>query len=73
MNWPDFAERMLWTFVLAALANLTGAALLDLDQAKAAALTGLTAVFQAVSLVARKRLAVLPDPGDGLPGLPVKD
>lgn len=65
MNWRDFAERQLWTFVSSAGANLMGAAFMDVAPWKAAALTGIAAVVQSVTMVARQRLAVLPDPGTG--------
>lgn len=64
MNWKDFAERMLWTFVVAAFSNVTAASLMEVDQVKAAAMTGLAAVVQAVTLIARTRLSALPTPGE---------
>lgn len=68
MNVAQTAERLVWTFVAAALTNVTGAALLDLDVWKAALLAGINAAVTFVLLVARQRLDSLPDPGDGLPG-----
>jgi len=70
MNIPATLERIFWTFVAAALTNVGGAVLLDLEVWKAAALSGVNAVLTFVLLIARQRLAILPDPGDGLPGLP---
>lgn len=68
----DLLERILWTFVAAFLGALTGAAVLSLDVTalQAAAMAGLGAVANAVLVFARWRLSVLPDPGEGLPGLP---
>ena len=68
----DLAERLLWTFVAAFLGTLTGSAVLDLglDALQVAALAGLGAVANAVLVIARWRLSVLPNPGEGLPGLP---
>lgn len=70
MNLAQTLERIVWTFIAAALTNIGGAVLLDLDAWKAAALAGINAVVTYVLLIARTRLAVLPDPGEGLPGLP---
>lgn len=68
----DLLERILWTFVAAFLGALTGAAVLSLDVTalQAAAMAGLGAVANAVLVIARWRLSVLPNPGEGLPGLP---
>lgn len=70
----DLLERILWTFVAAFVGALTGAAVLSLDVTalQAAAMAGLGAVANAVLVFARWRLSVLPDPGEGLPGLPVE-
>lgn len=64
----DALERLLWTFIAAALGSLSGAALFGVAVWKAAALAGLTAVANAVLIFARWRLSVLPNPGNGLPG-----
>ncbi len=71
----DLLERLFWTFVSAFLGALTGSAVLDLglDAVQVAALAGLGAVANAVLLIARWRLSVLPNPGEGLPGLPTGD
>jgi hypothetical protein len=68
MDWRDFAERQFWTFVATAGANLTGAAFMDLAPWKAAALVGIASVVQSVTTVARTRLAILPNPGEGFGG-----
>ena len=67
-TWNQFLERLVWTFVSAFLGTLTGSAVLDLDLAavQVAALAGLGAVANAVTQLARYRLSVLPNPGDGL-------
>lgn len=72
----DLLERLVWTFVaaflttfLAALAAGAGGAI-DLSAiqsaAAAAGLAGLIAVGNFVLIVARWRLSVLPNPGEGL-------
>lgn len=72
----DLLERLVWTFVaaflttlLAALAAGAGGAI-DLSAiqsaAAAAALAGLIAVGNFVLVIARWRLSVLPNPGEGL-------
>lgn len=69
----DLAERLFWTFVSAFGGALTGSALLglDVDALQAAAVAGLGALINAVLVIARWRLSVLPNPGEGLPGVPV--
>jgi len=67
----DFLERLFWTFIVAALANLLGAALLDIEAWKMAAVTGGAAALDALAIFGRYRLSILPNPGQGLPGLPV--
>lgn len=71
MNLKDLAERIVWTFISAAGGTATGAAVFSLDLSvwEVAGLAGLGAVVNLVTLVARDRLAVLPSPGGGLPGL----
>lgn len=73
MKIRDLAERFVWTVIAAALSNLVGVGLLDLSAWQAAALAGLNGGATFVLVVARWRLSVLPDPGAGLPGLPVDD
>lgn len=64
----DTLERLFWTFVAAFLGTLVGTAVLDLgvSSLQAAAVAGLGAVANAVLLLARWRLSVLPNPGEGL-------
>jgi hypothetical protein len=84
----DALERLLWTFVAGFLGALLGSPLLvnvieattdvDLDLSLvtmalvSATIAGLVAVANAVLIIARWRLSVLPNPGEGLPGLPVE-
>lgn len=70
MNARDTLERLLWTFIAAALGNVAAGAIFEVDALQAAGMAGITAAINFVLLVARTRLAVLPDPGTGLPGLP---
>lgn len=64
----DLLERLVWTFVSAFLGALVGASVLDLDvdAVQAAALAGLGAAANALTIFARWRLSVLPNPGEGL-------
>lgn len=71
MKVAQVAERIVWTFIAAAGGGLLGGPLLGVDVWQAAGVAGLSAVVNAVTIVARKRLSILPDPGDGLPGLEV--
>lgn len=77
----DLAERTAWTGIAAGTVALAGAvpaaAFLDVDAWRAAvalsAAAASTAVLNAVTVIARYRLSVLPDPGAGLPGLPTEE
>lgn len=71
MKIRDLIERVAWTAIAAAGANFTAVALLDVAAWKMGIVTGLVAAINAVTVIARWRLSVLPDPGAGLPGLPV--
>lgn len=71
MRLRDVLERLVWTVVAAVLTNLASVSLLDLVAWKAAVMAGLNGLVTYVLVVARYRLSVLPDPGAGLPGLPV--
>lgn len=80
----DALERLLWTFVAGFLSSLLGVPIIVemLEGASdvsielgvlttmlyGAVIAGLTAVANAVLIIARWRLSVLPDPGRGLPG-----
>lgn len=65
----DLLERIVWTAVAAALTAVVGAPILDVEAWRAAAFAGGTAAATAVLVIARWRLAILPDPGAGLPGI----
>lgn len=73
MNLPDLLERLLWTVLAAFLGGLTVGGLVDISAIDAAIVAGATAGVNFLTIVARARLAVLPDPGAGLPGLEVDD
>lgn len=68
----DLLERCLWTFVATAGGAAIGGEVFSLDLAtwQVAAIAGLGAVVNVITTFARWRLSVLPNPGDGLPGLP---
>lgn len=62
----DAIERLFWTFVAAFIGALVGSSLLpnlDVSALQSAALAGLGAVANALLLIARWRLDVLPTPG----------
>jgi hypothetical protein len=67
----DCAERILWTAIAAGLANIGAATILGVDAWKAAVATGLAAGVNAVLVIARWRLSVLPDPGGAVAGFGV--
>lgn len=73
MNLFDTLERLLWTVLAAFLGGLTVGGLVDISALEAAIVAGATAGVNFLTIVARARLAVLPDPGAGLPGLEVDD
>lgn len=83
----DALERLFWTFVSGFLSSLLSVPLIveilerssdvDIDlsvlgtAALGAVISGLLAVANAVLLIARWRLNVLPNPGSGMPGAAV--
>lgn len=85
----DLIERVFWSFVSGFLGSFLGAPLvlqviegvadveISVDALQAivisSAFAGLTAAANVATVIARWRLAVLPNPGDGLPGLPTND
>lgn len=73
MNLRDTLERLFWTVVAAASTNLSTVALFEIAAWKGAALAAINGAMTFILLVARTRLAVLPEPGAGLPGLPTND
>lgn len=69
----DMVERLVWTFVAAFTSALVSPPVaqaaglnLSLTALDAAVLAGASAVVNFVTVVARWRLSVLPDPGAGL-------
>lgn len=82
----DLIERVFWSFVSGFLGSFLGAPLvlqviegvadveISIDALQAlvisAAFAGVTAAANVLTVIARWRLSVLPDPGQGLPGLP---
>lgn len=70
MNIRDTAERLVWTVIAAAGGGLIAGPILGVTTWQAAGTAALTAGVNFVTILARKRLAVLPDPGEGLPALP---
>ena len=72
MKFRDAIERIFWTAVAAAGGAVAGAAIFEVEAWKAAASAACAAAIDAVLVVARWRLSVLPNPGTGLPGLPVE-
>lgn len=66
----DFLERLFWTLVVTSSSGMVASSLLDIEVWKVAAMNGLAAVIQAVVVFGRYRLSILPNPGEGLPGLP---
>lgn len=73
MNFRDTIERLFWTLIAAFLGALTVSDLLDITAVQAGITAAASAGANFILLVARARLAVLPDPGEGLPLLPADD
>lgn len=70
MNVRDTIERLFWSIVAAALTNLGSVGVLGIEAWKGALLAAINGAVTFLLVVARARLAALPDPGEGLPGLP---
>lgn len=73
MSLRDTLERLVWTVVAASGGALLAGPIVGVSAWQGAALVGLTAAINFVTIVGRARLAVLPDPGAGLPGLPADE
>lgn len=69
----DALERLLWTVVAAGGGSLIAGPLLGVSAWQAAGVAALSAGVNFVTILARSRLASLPNPGGGLPGLPTDD
>ena len=72
MHLRDTIERLFWTVVAAFLGALGVGGFIDISTLEAALVAAAGAAVNFLLLVARARLAVLPEPGAGLPGLPVE-
>jgi hypothetical protein len=59
----DLVERVVWTAVTSVLTNLLGALAFGVAAWKAALLAAIAPTLNAVLVIARWRLSVLPDPG----------
>lgn len=70
MNIPQILERLFWSAVAAGGGALIGVPLLGVEPWQAAGIAALGALVNGLTQIARYRLSVLPNPGDGLPGLP---
>lgn len=71
MRAAQVAERIVWTGVSAGGGALLAGPILGVSAWQAAGVAALSAVVNGVTIFARYRLSVLPDPGEGLPGLEV--
>lgn len=71
MRWQQAAERLFWTAVSAGGASLATGPLFGVTVWQSAGVAAASAVVNGITLIARQRLSVLPDPGEGLPGLEV--
>lgn len=66
MNWKDTLERLLWTTVSAVTVAIVAAGPFDAVTWREAALAAAGTTFvNWLTIVARERLAVLPNPGAG--------
>ena len=73
MNLRDTLERLFWTLLAAFLGALGVSDAIDISAVQAGIAAAAAAGVNFLLLVARARLAVLPEPGAGLPGLPTDD
>lgn len=68
MNWKDTAERFLWTLVSAFLGALTVSDAIGISALQAGLVAAASAGANFLTVLARTRLSVLPDPGAGFGG-----
>lgn len=73
MNLRDTAERLFWTLVAAFLGALGVSDAIDITALQAGVAAAAAAGVNFLLIVARARLAVLPNPGEGLPALPTDE
>jgi hypothetical protein len=72
MSVRDTLERLVWTMVAAFLGASAVGPVIDVSALEAGCTAAVIAAFNYLLLVARARLAVLPSPGEGLPGFPTE-
>ena len=70
MNWRDTAERFVWTCVSAFLGALTVSSAIGISALQAGAVAAASAGANFLTVIARTRLSVLSDPGEGFGGPP---
>lgn len=68
MNWKDTAERFMWTLVSAFLGALTVSEAIGISALQAGLVAAASAGANFLTVLARTRLSVLPDPGEGFGG-----
>ena len=73
MKFRDTLERLFWTILAAFLGGLSVGGVIDISTLDAAITASAAAGVNFLLIVARSRLAVLPEPGEGLPGLPTDE
>lgn len=73
MNVRDTAERLVWTMLAAFLGALGVSDMIDITAVQAGLTAAASAGVNFLLIVARWRLSVLPEPGEGLPGLPTDE
>lgn len=66
MNLSQTLERLVWTAVAAGGASLATGPLFGVTPWQSAGVAAASAAINYLTLVARKRLSILPDPGEGL-------
>lgn len=69
MNIRDTLERLFWTVLAAFLGGLSVGGVINISTLDAAIAAAAAAAINFLLIVARARLDVLPNPGEGLPGL----
>ena len=69
MNLKDTAERLFWTILAAFLGALGVSDAVDISAVQAGLVAAASAGVNFLLIIARYRLSVLPNPGEGLPGM----
>lgn len=72
MKLRDTVERLFWTALAAFTGSLSAGAIFSYNMGvvRAAGIAAVGTLINGITVLARQRLSVLPDPGEGLPGLP---